>query len=1061
MRVTSPPQTRWVVVLGFVLLLALALPALWPLFTHGYPSTDDGDIHLMRQALFDYHVRHGNWYPRWIPELFLGYGYPLFTFYGPATYYLGELLILAGFSIAQALLVTGGLLVLVGGVGMYMLATAYFQNLSGEQKGRAISWLPTLTGLVAGVAYLYAPYLLANLYVRGALAELGAMALWPWVIWSWRRLLIAHTSPHHLFTAGLLLSLMTITHTITLLLAPPVVLAYGLFLLWERRNTGEIRPALRSVGGALSIALGLSLFFWLPLIVERGELNRLAYSARFMPGHFWDWQTFLDSTVRFVYSGHPPHQLGLVQGGLMLLGLFSFWRRGGESRFWLLLGVLLLVAMSRLTEPLWVSNDIGLTIQFPWRLLGVLSLIFALITSATIRWLQWPWLQVTGAVLVIGLTIFANQPRAALLDFRQVQDIDVTLDVVATFEKDAQAWGAGWSREFLPKWAAAFARVETASRWEDRQSIFAEIKTPPAKPDAPSLPKLALTAATPDQISLTTAGSTAGQLQLNQLYFPGWQATDALGRSLPTTPAPDTGLLTIAVPAGAQQITISREAIPVERWAGWLTVAFLIGYAGWLLSKGRRIGQGLVVLMLVVISAGARWLPVMAAPSHFTPTTTTPYRGLELVGYRMETDHMGGLLLFPYWFVQGELPDLQMTWQVTEQSGAVVSSITGKPYYNTVPTSVWTAGTLVRDGYRLPLPLALAAGAYQLTVTVQPVEQKQDEQKQDEATGIAASAVGTVTLATPLEPPTALQSLDLTFTQPQQVTAWLDGYTQSVQPNFFDWRPRAARSHYPLAYAGDRLVTRLYWRAEGAAQEGYHSFLHLVDQQRQTLVAQDQLAGSALNSSLTWNRYRAQDETYTLWLPTTAASGLYYPRLGLYTFAEQDRFTIADRAGSELGDGYDLPPIKIINRQDLRPLQPALVTFGDFARLIGVKLTPDNQPLHAGDKIMVELTYQAVQSTGANYTQFVHLAQSTPAGVVMAAQFDVQPQQGANPTAAWVPGEVIADQLELTLAEALPPGRYQLMVGLYDSNGVRAVAVDANGNEFANDAAILDEIEVN
>lgn len=1053
MTTHSSPHPRWVNGLSLVLLFALAPPALWLLFVYGYPRTHDGDLHLIRQALLDYYVHHGVWYPRWIPELFLGYGYPLFNFYGPATYYLGELFVLTGLSVAQALVAASALLVLGGGAGMVLFATDYFQSLQATHP-RPTRWLPFWAGLIAGVAYLYAPYLLVNLYARGALGELGAMALWPWLLWSCRRLLTTDQPAQYTLLTGLSFGLMTITHTITLLLAPPIVLAYGIFLLWQRRKTSQLQPYLLHFGAALGLALSLSLFFWLPLFVERVDLSRLAYDARSMPGHFWDWNTFLDGTLRFVYTGNPPQQLGLVQLSLIVLGLFSFWRLGRESRFWLLIGGALIFAISRPAQPLWL-NDIGLTIQFPWRLLGVLSFIFALITGATIVWLRRPWLQVAGAALVITLIILANQPQLAQLDFHNAQDVDITFDVVANFEHDSQAWGAGWSREFLPKWATAFARFAPGHRWEKQKSILTELKAP-LNTAATPLSQLTLTTATPERITITAHADTTTQLQLNQFYFPGWQATDAEGHALAITPAPDTGFLTIAVPAGAQQITISREATPVERWAGWLTVAFLIGYAGWLLSKGRRIGQGLVVLMLVVISAGARWLPVMAAPSHFTPTTTTPYRGLELVGYRMETDHMGGLLLFPYWFVQGELPDLQMTWQVTEQSGAVVSSITGKPYYNTVPTSVWTAGTLVRDGYRLPLPLALAAGAYQLTVTVQPVEQKQDE-----ATGIAASAVGTVTLATPLEPPTALQSLDLTFTQPQQVTAWLDGYTQSVQPNFFDWRPRAARSHYPLAYAGDRLVTRLYWRAEGAAQEGYHSFLHLVDQQRQTLVAQDQLAGSALNSSLTWNRYRAQDETYTLWLPTTAASGLYYPRLGLYTFAEQDRFTIADRAGSELGDGYDLPPIKIINRQDLRPLQPALVTFGDFARLIGVKLTPANQPLHAGDKIMVELTYQAVQSTGANYTQFVHLAQSTPAGVVMAAQFDVQPQQGANPTAAWVPGEVIADQLELTLAEALPPGRYQLMVGLYDSNGVRAVAVDANGNEFANDAAILDEIEVN
>ncbi len=1064
MTATSQPNqqsARWLSLLGIVLLVVLALPALWPLFTHGYPSTDDGDIHLMRQALLDYHVRHGDWYPRWTAELFLGYGYPVFNFYGPATYYLSELLIIAGLPIAQAMVVASGLLVLVGGVGMFLLATDYFSLLVDRKNDAPTRWLPNpfWGGLVAGVAYTYAPYFLANLYVRGALAELGAMALWPWVIWSCRRLLTDPQPGRYIFVTALIIGLMTITHTITLLLLPPLLLAYALLLFWLRRREGRARPYLVSFGATLAIAMGISAFFWLPLLVERGDLSRLAYNARFMPGHFWDWNTILDDSFRFVYTGHPPHQLGLVQLGLVLVGLFSFWQLGRESRFWLLVAALALLAIGRLTQPLWTTNDIGLTIQFPWRLLSIVSFIFALITGAGLGWLRRPWLQVCGAGLLIALLIVGNWPRPTLLDFRTAQDIDVTLDVVATFEKDAQAWGAGWSREFLPRWAEDFVRVETTTRWE-WQSIFAESAATVSKDNATqqSIPQIELTDAAPYRLTFTATSAVPTELRVNQLYFPGWRAIDSAGQPLPVKPSPGFGLLTIELPAGEQQISLSREDTVVEQGATWITIATLLGCLGWLLFKARRFGQALVALLLVSIALGGQLKPVTAASASFTATTAMPYPGLQLIGYRVEVDRADGLLLFPYWLIHNAMPDLQMAWQLIDTQGSVVSSTTAQPYYDTVPASVWTVGTLARDAYRLPLPPDLPAGSYQLALHVQPVQDAEGNRAEDNAP-VQHDMIGVVTVQTQTAPAAANQPLALTFTQPAQVKVWLDGYTIDIEPSYFRWRRRPTLAHHPLAYPGDRLVSRLYWRAETAAAEGYHGFIHLVDHDRQTLVAQDQLAGSALNSSLTWNQYRATGETYTLLLPPTAASGLYYPRLGLYTFAERARFTITGADGTTLGDGYDLPPIKVVNPQDVKSLQPALVTYGEFAQLLDVTITPESA-IKAGETLTVSLTYQAKTSTPVNYTQFLHIARTTATETIMAAQFDRQPRQGANPTGAWVPGEVVTDQIELTIAEGSPAGRYQLLVGLYDGEGKRLDAYGADGKPFPNAAAILDAIEV-
>lgn len=71
-------------------LLLAALPALWPFLQLGLTQSADGMLHVLRIALLTTHQQEGILYPRWMPDLVLGYGYPLLAFYGPATYYLAS-----------------------------------------------------------------------------------------------------------------------------------------------------------------------------------------------------------------------------------------------------------------------------------------------------------------------------------------------------------------------------------------------------------------------------------------------------------------------------------------------------------------------------------------------------------------------------------------------------------------------------------------------------------------------------------------------------------------------------------------------------------------------------------------------------------------------------------------------------------------------------------------------------------------------------------------------------------------------------------------------------------
>lgn len=76
---------RWLGDRLWLALFVLAIPALWPFYQEGLPRSFDGGLHLLRLGVLDELIRQGTLYPRRVPGLMLGYGYPVFNFYVRST----------------------------------------------------------------------------------------------------------------------------------------------------------------------------------------------------------------------------------------------------------------------------------------------------------------------------------------------------------------------------------------------------------------------------------------------------------------------------------------------------------------------------------------------------------------------------------------------------------------------------------------------------------------------------------------------------------------------------------------------------------------------------------------------------------------------------------------------------------------------------------------------------------------------------------------------------------------------------------------------------------------
>lgn len=133
---------------------------------------------------------------------------------------------------------------------------------------------------------------------------------------------------------------------------------------------------------------------------------------------------------------------------------------------------------------------------------------------------------------------------------------------------------------------------------------------------------------------------------------------------------------------------------------------------------------------------------------------------------------------------------------------------------------------------------------------------------------------------------------------------------------------------------------------------------------------------------------------------------------------------------------------------------PTAVAFGPHITLNGYTLR--QMAVQPGDIVQVTLFWQTAVPLNQRYKVFLHLV--GPDGALL-AQRDSEPGGNLKPTTIWQPGEVVADNHGILLSADFPPGRYTLLLGLYDIAEPLA-RLPVGSPQAANNALPLAEIEV-
>jgi uncharacterized membrane protein len=233
---------------GFLVVLVICLLAAWPFISRpSLPQATDAELHIFRLAELSRMVREGELYPRWAANFYYGYGYPIFNYYAPLSYYLGlgvELLPRLDAVDAVKALFVGGLI--TAGIGMYGLVRDYW--------GRR-------AGLVAAASYVFAPYIqFVDPHARGDLPEALSFSFFALALWALSRLHERPTRLRWMGAAGLVAAVILV-HNLMAMVFFGLLLGWAFWLFFNAKPPrGKDAKYINSpvwVFGALGVGVGI------------------------------------------------------------------------------------------------------------------------------------------------------------------------------------------------------------------------------------------------------------------------------------------------------------------------------------------------------------------------------------------------------------------------------------------------------------------------------------------------------------------------------------------------------------------------------------------------------------------------------------------------------------------------------------------------------------------------------------------------------------------------------------------------------------------------------------
>lgn len=534
-----------------ILFIIITFPAYFALLKPGMLTSHDGEGHIIRMFEFNKALDDGHFPVRWSKRLNWGLGYPFFNFNYPLPYYLSYALAKTGVDLLSILKIFLTLSFPLSGFFTFL----WLKNHFGKVES-----------ILGGLFYTLIPYHFVNVYVRGNIAETFTLTIIPLNFYLVNRLK-QRVNLLNVVLLSLSLSTVILSHNISAMLFLPVILIYGLLLNFDTKY-------LKFLTLVFVLPLFITSFFWIPALLDK---QFITIDQKFPLYYAKQFPKFAD----LIYSpwgyggskagvGQMSVQIGLLHlllfgcSALLLLVKFKKILQKRLELFFLGLSILAFLMMLEVSRPVWDILKPIQYLQFPWRLLSVLTLTISFLAtfslSIVLKVLP-SKLSLLMVLIVIGGLLFFNRNHWRANEYYQLPDYwfkDGPYSSTTTVDGEHTP---KWQREDMP---AEIARLELISgkgeikslQWRTNYHAFE-----------------------------VNAESKVFMLD-RTIYFPGWTAfVDGRQVSLFSQYDPKTkGLIGFEVPAGKHKVEVKLLEPPMRKVANIITISSLGLIAGLLIK---------------------------------------------------------------------------------------------------------------------------------------------------------------------------------------------------------------------------------------------------------------------------------------------------------------------------------------------------------------------------------------------------------------------------------------------------------------------------------------------
>lgn len=586
------------------LTLALTIFAVAPFLLPGYFwGANDARHHVYFLFEYDRSVQDGIWWPRWSPDFAFGYGYPFFNIYGLFSHFLAEVLHhFLGFGYVAAVEAIFILSIVASAAGMY----AFMRSWTGRQAA-----------VISALVYVYVPYHLLNLYVRGNLAESMALAWLPFCLLAVRQAITRRSFAWVAGTAVCYAGLM-LTSNLVIVLFTPLLGLYVLVVSWSHSlgagRVGEgsvaaqvwrwIRSMFPAVVG-LFIGVGLSATFWLPMLLERQYVRvDQWFEGRYdFRGNFVYFHQLFSPTWGFGISEiGPDDQLGFQLGAVALIlatvGVMLAWgvshRLRPEIACFAVAAIVSALITLQPLAPLWELPVIGGILgfaQFPWRWFSITALCLSVLAGLVMLPAVHGGAPRPAIVLValVGLVLLGSYPYLRV-EITEPAEGPIGLPALMRFQQssDEMTGSTAWVKE-IPTWspmADEYISKEEAGEPVTPVSSMVDYTTLNYHPETGFVVNSEARSSVKEEVWYWSP-LEGRRIVFNQFYYPGWRAylLDGPGgepvEELPIIPEEEgtLGRMTVPVPVGEGYVLLEYgDTTPrvVGRWITWATIGILL-----------------------------------------------------------------------------------------------------------------------------------------------------------------------------------------------------------------------------------------------------------------------------------------------------------------------------------------------------------------------------------------------------------------------------------------------------------------------------------------------------